>query len=118
MSNDLDFNTLSRYLIEGSYQYDVAYTYNNSVDKTFTSIHTLLDPPFTEESVSNFVMITDNCFSVDISFVKHMYLNSNQAMDDSMNERCYFVRYDSTDDYIDNPTWKLVGMKEVVNNAK
>ena len=24
-------------------------------------------------------------------------------MDDSMNERCYFVKHDSTNDYIDNP---------------
>jgi len=118
MSNDLDFNTLARYLIPGSYQYNVANTYNNSIDKTFTSIHTLLDPPFTEESVTNFSRITDNCFSVDISFVKHMYLSSNQQMDDSMNERCYFVKYDSTNDHVDNPTWKLVGMKEVVNNDK
>lgn len=118
MSNDLDFYTLSRDLIEGSYQYSVADTYNNSVDKTFTSVHTLLDPPFTDESVTNFVWITENCFSVDISFVKHMYLNSGSAMDDSMNERCYFVRYDATDDYVDNPTWKLVGMKEIVDNGK
>ena len=47
-----------------------------------------------------------------------MYLNSGSAMDDSMNERCYFVRYDATDDYVDNPTWKLVGMKEIVDNGK
>ena len=118
MSNDLDFYTLSKSLIEGSYQYNVANTYNNSVDKNFMSVHTLLDPPFTEESVTNFVRITDNCFSVDISFVKHMYLNSNQQMDDSMNERCYFVKHDSTNDYVDNPTWKLVGMKEIVNDGK
>ena len=47
-----------------------------------------------------------------------MYLNSNQQMDDSMNERCYFVKHDSTNDYVDNPTWKLVGMKEIVNDGK
>ena len=116
MSNDLDFYTLSRDLIPGSYQYNVANTYNNSIDKTFTSIHTLLDPPFTEETVKNFVQITENCFSVEISFVKHMYLSSGTPIDDSMNEKCYFVKYDSTEDYVDNPTWKLVGMKEVVRS--
>lgn len=118
MSNDLDFYSLSLDMIPDSYQYNVAYAYNNSIDKTFTSIHTLLDPPFTDESVNNFVQITDNCFSVDISFVKHMYLSSGSALDDSMNERCYFVRYDTTDDYIDNPTWKLVGMKEIVDDGQ
>ena len=28
-----------------------------------------------------------------------------------------FVKYDDTKDNKDNPTWKLVAMKEIVNNA-
>lgn len=118
MSNDLDFYTLSAYLIPDSSQYNVASAYNSSIDKTFTSIHTLLDPAFTDESVTNFVRIGDNCFSVDISFVKHMKLSTGALMDDSMNERCYFVKYDSTNNYVNDPTWKLVGMKEIVNDGK
>ncbi len=118
MSNDLDFYTLSTYLIPDSYQYNVALAYNNSIDKTFTSIHTLLDPAFTDESVTNYVRISDNCFSVDISFVKHMKLSTGAQMDDAMNERCYFVRYDTTANYVNDPTWKLVGMKEIVNDGK
>lgn len=117
MSNDLDFYTLSTYLIAGSNQYNVASAYNSSIDKTFTSIHTLLDPAFTDESVTNFVRISDSCFSVDISFTKHMRLSTGDLMDDSMNERCYFVKYASADGY-GTPTWKLVGMKEIVNDGK
>ena len=66
MSNDLEFSVLANYLIPGSFQYNAANTYNSSVDKTFTSPHTLLDPPFRNEEVRNFVRLSDNCFAVDI----------------------------------------------------
>lgn len=118
MSNDLDFYTLSTYLIPDSYQYNVAAAYNSSIDKSFTSIHTLLDPAFTDESVTGYVRITDNCFSVDISFVKHMRLSTGDQMDDAMNERCYFVNYGTTGGYTDTSAWKLVGMKEIVKDGK
>lgn len=118
MSSDLDFSVLAKDLIKSSSQYEVANKYNSSVDKQFTSIHTLLDPAFTEESVKNFRWIADNCFSVDIRFVKHMKLDSGNVIDDEMNERFYFVKYDDTNDYVNNPKWKLVGMKGGVDNAE
>lgn len=117
MSCDLNFNSLSKHLIKNSYQYNVAWKYNNSIDRTFTSNHGLGNPPFEEESVTNFVWLTDNCFSVDIRFVKHMIV-LGQRLNDEMNERCYFVKYDDTNDGKDNPKWKLVGMKEIVNDAE
>lgn len=118
MSNDLRFKLLSPYLIKGSYQYDVAYKYANGVDITFTSNHSLKDPAFTEVSATNFIQIADNCFSVDIHFVKHMHLTRTGAdVDDETNDRFYFVKYDDTDDGKNNPTWKIAGMKEIVNNA-
>ena len=115
MTNDLEFKELEKYLVKGSSQHAKAYKYNNSIDKTFTSLHDLLDPPFTEESVKNFLRYTDDCFSVDIHFVKHMYLVSHQRVDDEMNDRFYFVKYDDTDDGINNPVWKLLEMKEIVD---
>lgn len=118
MSNDLRFRLLSPYLIKGSYQYDVAYKYANSVDITFTSNHSLKDPAFTEVSATNFIQIADNCFSVDIHFVKHMHLTRTGAdVDDETNDRFYFVKYDDTDNGKDDPTWKIAGMKEIINNA-
>ena len=109
MSCDLNFNALSKHLIKNSYQYNVAWKYNTSIDRTFTSYHGLGNPPFNEESVSNFIWLTDDCFSVDIRFVKHMIV-LGKRLDDEMNERCYFVKY--------NGSWKLVGMKEIVENAE
>ena len=118
MSNDLPFSTVAKDLIPSSYQYEVATKYANGIDITFTSIHTLLDPAFVDEKVTNFVWITDNLFSVDISFVKRMLLSSGTTIEDSMNDRFYFVKYDDTNDYSDNPTWKLLSMKEIVGNAE
>lgn len=116
MSKDLDFEQLKPFLIQGSFQYKVALKYATGIDITFTSKHILQDPPFTDEKVTNFVWITNDCFSVDISFVKHMYLTvTEKRVDDTMNDRFYFVRYDDTKDGVDNPGWKLVGMKEIIN---
>ena len=114
MTADLPFNQIKGSMIAGSYQYNVALKYATGVDIQFTSKHTLADPAFTENNVTNFTWITDNCFSVDISFVKHMRLYYGAMVDDPMNDRFYFVRYDDTDNGVDDPMWKLAGMKEIV----
>ncbi len=116
MSCDKNFASIAKYLIKSSNLYTVIYKYNNSIDRTFINDHTLLNPPFVEEKVSNFVWISDNCFSVDIHFVKRMNV-LGKRLDDKMNERCLFVKYDDTNDNKDNPQWKLVGMKEIIENA-
>ena len=67
----------------------------------------LEDPAFTEISVTNYHQITEDCFSVDISFVKHMLLRNGKKVDDHMNDRFYFVDQDG---------WKLAGMKEIVGD--
>lgn len=118
MSADVSFNEVSKYLLKGSYQYEVARKYATGVDIKFISGHILATPPFTEEKVTNFVWISDNCFSVDVSFVKHMVLRKGGNVNDSMNDRFYFVKYDDTNDSVDNPMWKIVSMKEIVKNAE
>lgn len=110
MSCDLDFASLAKHLVYGSYQYNIAHKYNYSVDRTFTSIHALKNPAFSGERVGEFVWLTDNCFSVRIRFVKHMIV-SGRDLDDEMDERCYFVK-DA------DGKWKLVGMKEVLDDAR
>lgn len=116
MSNDLPFEEASKHLLAGSYQYEVAGKYATGVDIRFTSEHTLVDPAFTDVQVTNYMQLADNCFSVDISFVKHMRLRTGRKVDDPMNDRFYFVKYDDTDDDVDNPGWKIAGMKEIVSN--
>lgn len=118
MSADLSFKEMSQYLIKDSYQYEAAYKYATGVDIKFVSAHTLGNPAFSDETVGNFVRITEDSFSVDISFVKNMVLPSGAKRKDPMNDRFYFVKYDDTDDGSDNPKWKIVSMKEIVNDAK
>lgn len=115
MSADVPFRNISKYLVAGSYQYDVAKKYSTSIDITFTSSHTFAEEPFTECEVKNFLWISDDCFSVDISFVKHMIVRGNQAVDDEMNDRFYFIKYDDTNDNVDNAAWKIISMKEIVD---
>ena len=45
-----------------------------------------------------------------------MRLKTGRKVDDPMNDRFYFVKYDDTEDGVDNPQWKIAGMKEIVNN--
>lgn len=118
MSADLKFADMSKHLIKGSYQYNVAKRYAGGVDITFISGHVLDNPAFTEEEVGNFAWITEDCFAVDVSFVKHMRLNRGKKIQDVMNDRFYFVRIDDTKDGKDNATWKLVSMKENVADAE
>ena len=77
MTDDLSggnngFNTIKNYLIKDSYMYNVAYKWATGVDITFTSAHRTSDNYFTDEKVFNFVQYSDELFSCDISFVKHM----------------------------------------------
>lgn len=109
MSNDRSFAQMQPLLHPDSYQYEVAREYATSIDRTFFSEHTLKNPAFTEEAVSNFVRISDTCFSVDVRFVKHMLLSNGNSADDAMNDRFYFV--------YSGDKWLLAGLKEVTDNA-
>ncbi len=117
MSNDKKFSELEKYFIMDSYQYNMALQYATGVDITYTSNHTLASPAFTGNAVTNFIWITDQCFSVDVYFVKHMILRTGMRVDDTMNNRFYFVKYDDTEDGIQNPTWKIVSMRENLING-
>jgi hypothetical protein len=111
MSNDVSFSKMAEMMAENSYQYEVAKKYATGIDKQFFASHTLLSPAFTENKVANFVRIGEDCFSVEVSFIKHMRLNNGgKLVDDAMNDRFYFVRRDGG--------WKLAGLKEVGLDAE
>ncbi len=111
MSNDVSFANMSKLMLQGSKQYEEARKYANSIDRTFFSNHTLHDPAFTECNVKNFIRITEDCFSVEVSFIKHMRLTrTGKDVDDPMNDRFYFVRKDGK--------WLLAALKEVVTDGE
>ena len=98
------FSTLQTYLIEGTDLYNMAYEWAHGIDITFTSRHTLKNPTFTDEKLSNFVIYSDKAFSVDVSLKKNMTVKGEDRVME-MNDRLSFVYY--------NGAWKLVGMESV-----
>lgn len=103
------FYNISKDLIKGSPSYEGARKWATSYDVNFVSIHYLGNPPFSEERVSNFTYLSENSFYVDIFLVKDMYVLYS-LVPDTMENRLYFVKYDDTDDGVDNPVWKLADM--------
>lgn len=98
------FSTLQNYLIEGTEMYKIAYEWAHGIDITFTSRHTLKNPAFTDEKLSNFVIYSDKAFSVDVSLKKNMTVKGEDRVME-MNDRFSFVYY--------NDSWKLISMESV-----
>lgn len=102
------FSTLRKMLIPDSYLWKEAYKYLNSIDITFISSHTMSNPPFGEERLSNVVFYSDTCFSCDVHFRKDMDLIRTGAhITDVTNSTIYYVKYDGA--------WRIVDMQEKVN---
>ncbi len=98
------FSNLSTYLINDSYMYDMAYKWAHGVDITFVSKHTLKNPPFTNESVRNFIIYNENAFSCEAYLEKNMTV-SGKLQVDKMHDRLYFIYYDGG--------YKLVNMEAI-----
>lgn len=108
------FYNISKHLIKDSNLYEYAYKWATGVDITFVSSHTLQNPTFTNEKISNFEIYSENAFSCEVYLEKNMRLKSSgRKIKDTMNEKMYFAYYDETQDGKNNPTWKLVNMQSV-----
>ena len=110
------FYTISKYLIKDSYLYNYAYNWATNIDITFISNHTLKDPAFTNEEITNFEIYNEKAFSCEVYLDKNMRLARGTDLTDTMNEKMYFAYYDDTDDNTNNPSWKLVNMQSVTKN--
>ena len=107
------FYNLAPYLLEGSYFYDKYWEFATSIDITFTSGHTLDNPIFNSEKVSEFVKFSDECFSCRIEFNKPMHMDNGVYKVDEVNGIYYFVYADDSDDGVDNPHWGIVDNSDV-----
>ena len=99
------FNTLKPYFIEGSSMYQKARAWATGVDITFVSHHTLDNPPFTDQKVSNVVKYSDDAISADIYLEKHMTLTTRAQRTDVFNSTLYLVKHDGS--------WKVVNMRGI-----
>ena len=107
LTNDLSglshgYNTIKSYFIEGTEMNLRAYNWAHNVDITFTSKHTLKNPTFTNEKLSNFTIYSKNAFSCEIYLEKNMVVNKEDQVD-IMHDYLYFIK--------DNDTWKVVNIK-------
>lgn len=110
MSNDKTFAEVEKFILRESNHYKVAKAYASSIDRQFVSLHSLGNPPFTDNQVKNFCQITEDSFSVEVSFIKHMNVGGGKKVEDTMNDTFFFVKKGGK--------WLLAGMKEVVSNEK
>ncbi len=100
------FGQVEAFLLPDSYLMDVAHKWATGVDITFTSVHTLDNPPFSEESVAGYVKYSDICFSVDVKLTKIMHLNSGADVTDTMNSRFYYIQKDGV--------WYVADIQEII----
>lgn len=119
MTNDLIGQTngyykMEEYLIKDSYLAEKAYKWATGIDITFTSIHTLDNPAFKNEVVTDYVRYSDKCFSCLIKFEKPMHLNSGKTVVDSMNSTFYFVNVAEKGK---EPDWKILSIRANVVNG-
>lgn len=100
------FGQVEKFLLPDSYLMEVAHKWATGVDITFTSVHTLDNPPFSEESVSGYVKYSDTCFSADVKLTKIMHLNSGADVTDTMNCRFYYIQKDGA--------WYVCDIQEII----
>ncbi|MGN0165728.1 MAG: hypothetical protein ACI39R_06060 [Lachnospiraceae bacterium] len=121
LTNDLSgeshgLATIQQYLIKDSYYWEMADSYAHGIDITFISDHTLLDPPYSNISITDYVSYGENCYSCHIYFEKNMYLTrTGETRVDTIDSTFYFVKYDDSDDGVDNPHWAIVDMIATTN---
>ena len=113
------YYNIRKHLIADSEIEKFAYNWATGVDITFVSSHTLLNPTFTNEKMSNFEIYNENAFSCEVYLQKNLKLKSGgKIIEDKMNERMYFVYAYETDDKKENAKWKLVNMQSVTDNSQ
>lgn len=96
------FNDLKVNFIEGTPMWERAYNWSKNVDILFISKHTLKNPIFTNEKLSNFTIYSKDAFSCEVYLEKNMVVAGKDQVD-IMHDYIYFVK--------DNGVWKVVNIK-------
>lgn len=102
------FQTFKKYLIEGTDMYKQAYNWAHNIDITFTSKHTLKNPPFSSVRIENFVIYGNEAFSCEVYLEKNMVVKG-QNQTDVMHDTLSFIKV--------NGEWKLMNIKGIKDGA-
>ena len=101
---------LEPYFIAGTSMEQKAKQWGSSIDITFTSKHTLNNPPFTEEKVTRVVKFDENTAAVDVYLEMHMTLTkTGENRTDVFDSTIYLVR-------AADGTWKVVNIRGNAEN--
>lgn len=103
-------SVIQQYLIRDSYYWNIASDYARSVDITYISEHTLSGQPYSNIEISDYISYGENCYSCHIYFEKNMVLTSGARRVNTIDSTFYFVKYDDSDDEVDNPHWAIADM--------
>lgn len=103
------YSEINRYLIDDSELQSVAWAWATGPDINFTSVHSLAADPFVNESVTDYVRYSEDCFSCSISFQKHMIIAGGKTEMDEIDSTFYFVN--TAEDGAD-PVWLIADIRE------
>lgn len=106
--NRWGFTTITNYLIPKTSMYQMAYNWAHNIDIMFISAHTLDNPTWTNEKLSNFKVYGKDAFSCEVYTEKNMTLKNGQKQVDKMHDYLYFIK--------NNNEWKLINIKSVVED--
>ena len=102
------FTTIRNYVIEGTDMYTLVYNWAHSIDITFTSKHTLKNPPFENIRIENFEIYDHNAFSCEVYLEKNMIV-AGETQTDIMHDTLYFIKV--------NGAWKLMNIKGITEGT-
>ena len=109
--SDRGLSTVRKFLIPDSDYDKLAKGWARGIDITFTSAHTLMDPPFEDVVVSDYIEYNDHVYSCHIYFNKTIYLTRKNEYRVDTSDMTYVIVYtDVTDDGVDNPDWYIADM--------
>ena len=112
---DHGYGTIRKYIMNGSYLDTSAYAWATGIDITFLGRLTYDNPPFSKESASNFVTLSDTLFYCDVYFIKSFTVNSTGLhRDDVFSKRMFFYYTDDDNDGV--KSWVIVHMTDIVAN--
>ncbi len=113
------FNTMAAFLIKDSDFYKDCYAWATSVDIGLISDHTVDKTPFTDESFTGYRAFGENCFVCDIRLNLHITLTkTKKKLTRPLNRTVCFVRYDQTDDGVDNPKWYALACWDIIETEE
>ncbi len=110
-TNDASLDEVEKYVVKDGFYDVIARRWLYSADRTYTSTHTLDNPPFRAETIDEYFRYSEDCFSCHVYLEKIMHLTRNGNLRlDVCDMTYFFVNLDDTDDGIDNPHWCVVDM--------